>query len=630
MDSTKAVKACHTPSSSSSSSSSSSTSSQILLSKNQGHNVVILVFLVSISCLVPVTSQASGSSTSQAPASTTAAAAPTREPSAPAPAPPPPATTDNKPSSTTNPASNPTSRSAIPPPPPPPPPVIQPAIITTTHAIADTTTTTATTRAHSSKSIHVQISPSETPYGSSQNGGANNGIMLIVSLAVIFGLLASMGGVVFCLFRRRSKKQKIRLFIKGNSTSHTSSSGLDQIDGDDMDTTPGVIPDRRTSNSDMSRALQEMTEQHQNALLSRKSSTLSLGRNYPNQSSPSINGNRMLNPTLPPQNSFPQGGPGYWNTGRGSVDSSSEYRGNQFNDYYGAPPPPPQFPYNGSPVGFNNGSGEHLLSPYHPGYYSNPANGSIARRSSLSPGLYPHPEQHRNHSPLFRAKTISMTGGGGGGYQGGPYHPQPYYSHQPSPGHSSIQLNSNIYGGESSTEELLDPNKSGGRVTPGPGPGPGSGSGVLPEQSTFASPSVSSGGNSSSSGGGSGGNGFDNVYGHPPMRPHSPIDLPNDYHIRRGSSPDIVIPPSITTRRRSMLNPNNIYNNPNQGPYYPPPQHPYHQQPPPSNYIYPQENSGFDHYPTTSQADQAQMTTHELVPKENDATSKDEIVPASS
>ncbi|GJJ76450.1 hypothetical protein EMPS_08809 [Entomortierella parvispora] len=368
--------------------------------------------------------------------------------------------------------------------PPPPPLQQQQPLIPQTNPIAPVTTTVQsfTRKHHSRPSTTGLAEPSETPYYWPENPDnepdANAGIMLTVSLVVIFLVLACMGLVVFCLFRRRSAKRRMHLFSK-SSSSATLTNGLGDLfvkdNGAGGAGAAAAAALRRESfqslgrgggyfggapgdGSDISRALQEMSEHHQNALLSRRSNSMS--------------------PTLGARG----GGSGYWSTsgsatpltggvyGAGSVagggagsssgllasanssgllvhtpqsqgmtrsnsliigsgdyvagpqESTGEFRTSSFDDYYGGTAGSHHAHY--LYPGLGGGS-----SHYNQGGGSGGASVNLSRRSSLSPDIYPHHQSHSNSkqsSPLFRAKTVSVGNGIGQQQYNQNYHPQPY------------------------------------------------------------------------------------------------------------------------------------------------------------------------------------------------------------
>ncbi|KAF9398971.1 hypothetical protein BGX21_006998 [Mortierella sp. AD011] len=335
-----------------------------------------------------------------------------------------------------------------------------------------------------------------------------------------------MGLVVYCLFRRRASKRGLNLFGKGSNSGSSSPNGLNNISSDDL----GTASSRRTSDMDLSRALQEMTEQHHGVLLSRKSSALSLGPNFHGQGAQA--GNRILSPTLSAPRPYSQG-TGYWTSpgsglgiagNRGSFTPGpmepsrdyrgsqySAYRGSQYSDYYGAPGTsqhPPYFNAMGGSLDFS--SSDRLPLPNHHLYRTGSGNFSVGGRSSLSPGLCPNPEPLQNPSPLSRAKTISTYSGHSNpaSAYGAPHHshPYPYYRHPPG---QPIHTVSNTCTAESSSDDIHESDSS--RLT--------------------SEPQVSAAATE--------GCGEANEFAHPQI-------------LNRGVSPNIEIPPSITTRRRSV------------------------------------------------------------------------------
>ncbi|KAG0369957.1 hypothetical protein BC939DRAFT_502868 [Gamsiella multidivaricata] len=244
-------------------------------------------------------------------------------------------------------------------------------------------------------------SPSETPNGTlSPENSKSLSLMLIVSLVVVFVVLAGMGLVVCCLFHRRSAKRR-RLFGKNNGNSNSSSNGIDDMlasaaaakrrdshNGSGLNSS-GIAPGAENGpDLDVTRALQEMTEQHQNVLLSRRSSNLSLG-------SGQHSGSRVLSPTLAPapyaHTSWTSSGP------MEHFDSGREFRNSQYDEFYGRPASglrQPFYPGAGDP---NYSSNEQLVPSYSHRHQSwtngTPSSSSdlnaVSRRSSLSPAFYP-------------------------------------------------------------------------------------------------------------------------------------------------------------------------------------------------------------------------------------------------
>ncbi|KAG0290492.1 hypothetical protein BGZ96_006046 [Linnemannia gamsii] len=327
--------------------------------------------------------------------------------------------------------------------------------------------------------------------------------MLTVSLIVVFVILAGMGLVVYCLFRRRSAKKRMHGFGgiggKNNSGSLGSSvaaggsgigsnrksmtarrqsstslgGGNSVIDtgkgGDPMASALAEMQEqqRRISDVDMSRALQ------QNALLSRRSSTLSLGGFHHHNHHQYVQqnqhpGGRVVSPTLGPARPQSAMTAGYWGSsgpgpagdsaGEGSrrasmsgesivigsgdyvagpLESSPDFRTTVYDELYY---PSRQFlyPSGGGSSGAN--SNEQLLPPQH--QHSNSySNANMSRRSSLSPaGAYvaqQPPEMSvtggngQNPSPIFRTNTINTSSGQN--YQQQMQYQQ-YYPPQPGPG----------------------------------------------------------------------------------------------------------------------------------------------------------------------------------------------------
>ncbi|KAG0336804.1 hypothetical protein BG000_006127 [Podila horticola] len=526
-----------------------------------------------------------------------------------------------------------------------------PPIITTT------TTTTTTVRTFSDNIITIGQSsptksstkttaqvqqPSETPYGYISTDDKNSGMMLTVSLVVVFVVLSAMGIVVFCLFKRRNAKHRMGLFGKNNGTS---ASGL----GDFM--SPGAEAKKRESikgasgsEMDLNReSLQEMSEQHQNTLMARRSSTLSLGSL---QQQHHANRGSMLSPTSPARpNSV---GSNHWGGSahgtpvlghHGSAHNSmvmgndfvsrpmSEFRNSQYDEYYG--PPHASYMYPGgtsSGAGSINYSSNEQLMQYPPAPFThhNGSGSNMSRRSSLSPGLYPSQPAMSQNSPIARSKTISVT------HSSGAYAPPPpqqqqqqYYSHAqqpyhttyhsqpisvPAPVHQQARVNSAPIPTvvSNSSEDLSGSNIT--TSTHSPTETTATDDAGSEEQKRSLTP-VGSGANNHHSGehgwrpqsmsavSGS------SVGAHMSMPPHDDSGRPQSMvgHHQHSSSTNshssspanLVIPPSITTRRRSQMNnPNtsSMYSDhgmgmqpPMQGYYTNPHSVYYHQPPPPSS-----------------------------------------------
>ncbi|KAF9933801.1 hypothetical protein FBU30_004399 [Linnemannia zychae] len=177
-----------------------------------------------------------------------------------------------------------------------------------------TVTTSSSTNSDSSKHhpspTHHEVQPSGTPSRVVGNSSeSNNRIMLMASLIAVFVVLAGMGLVVYCLFRRRSAKRRIHLFgsvgnnknalgsldssvagpTSGNggggrksfgenrsNSKSLSVGGISSIGNngcnDPMAAALAAMQEqqRRISDLDVSRASQVMTEQHQAAMMARR------------------------------------------------------------------------------------------------------------------------------------------------------------------------------------------------------------------------------------------------------------------------------------------------------------------------------------------------------------------------
>ncbi|KAF9571658.1 hypothetical protein EC968_000326 [Mortierella alpina] len=362
------------------------------------------------------------------------------------------------------PSHTPTNAPVVPSPRPPPrttapplPPVQSPS--TTDTAPPTTTTTTVrtfsdnvitiapgTTKTESSKTRTV--SPTGKPYGVIPSGDQNGGLMLTISLAVVFSVLAGLGLVVFCLFRRRSAKRRMHIFGKNHSHDLLEVIGQSHNKQQHGNKNTGAGDDsiRRLSSNEAA-ALQEMSEQsRQSVRLSRRSSSQSLGQGG-GSGSGGHQSMHMLSPRLSTarplssshwsgSSSGPRGNSasnsiviGSGEYVAGPLESSGEFRNSQYDDYnnnsYGGLPQPPRPLYPGPGGGSSNyNSNEQLLlhqqqqqqqqqqHPFqHPSSYSS---ADLSRCSSLSTGLHPpsHPQSEPIYlpSPMFRAKTLQTPG----------------------------------------------------------------------------------------------------------------------------------------------------------------------------------------------------------------------------
>ncbi|KAG0026468.1 hypothetical protein BGZ81_006334 [Podila clonocystis] len=519
---------------------------------------------------------------------------------------------------------------------------VAPPIITTTTTVRTFSDNVITIGGGSSTKSSTQTSnrirqPSETPYGFVSSDDKNGGTMLTVSLVVVFVVLSAMGLVVFCLFKRRNAKHRMGVFGKTNNGSSTG--GL----GDFM--SPGAEARKRESikgasgsEMDLKReSLQEMSEQHQNTLMARRSSTLSLGSL---QQQHHANRGSMLRPVSPVRpNSV---GSNHWGGSvhgkpHGSAHNSMvmgndfisrpmspEFRNSQFDEYYG--PPHASYMYPGgtsSGAGsINYSSNEQLMQyPQAPFTHHNGSGSNMSRRSSLSPGLYPYQPEMFQNSPVARSKTISVTHSSGvyalpppqqqHPYQT-PYHSQPISA--PAPVHQQPRVNSapipTIV--SNSSEELSGSNITTPTQTPTESERASSTVNTddagSEEQKRSLTP-VGSGANKHRSGEhgwrpqsmsvlpGSG------VGAHMSMPPHDDSGRPQSMmgHHHHSSSTNshspspanLLIPPSITTRRRSQMNnpsTSSMFSDhsvgmqpPMQGYYTKPHNVYYHQPPPPSS-----------------------------------------------
>ncbi|CAO3566870.1 unnamed protein product [Mortierella alpina] len=463
------------------------------------------------------------------------------------------------------PSSNPTADPVVPSPRPPPvrttsqapptesPTSTAPAPITTTTTVRTFSDNVLTIGPGSTKTESSKTrAPSATgnPYGVIPPGDQNGGLMLTISLAVVFSVLAGLGLVVFCLFRRRSAKRRMHIF--GKNHSHDLLEVLGQSHNS-KNAGAGDQSLRRLSSNDA--AFQEMSEQSRNSVrLSRRSSSQSLGQGGSGHQSM-----HMLSPRL--STARPQSS-GHWSGSSGPrgnnasdsiiigsgeyvagpLESSGEFRNSQYDDYssYGGLPQPPRPLYPGPGGGSSSyNSNEQLLlhqqqqqqHPFQqPGSYSS---ADLSRRSSLSAGVHPlppHPHSEPIHlqSPLLRAKTLQT-----GSYPG------------------------------SSSESLAGPPPQRASGTPSRTPSADSGSSLPPHMAHAhlqdlsrprSMPMLNNMGlatpshpprHTSASMGGHPGAAVEHVL---PERPYSMMPLNN-------SASNLVIPPSITTRPRSVMTP---------------------------------------------------------------------------
>ncbi|KAG0028164.1 hypothetical protein BGZ82_008573 [Podila clonocystis] len=519
------------------------------------------------------------------------------------------------------------------------PPIIATTTTTTVRTFSDNVITIgggSSTKSSTQTSNRIR-QPSETPYGFVSTDDKSGGMMLTVSLVVVFVVLSAMGLVVFCLFKRRNAKHRMGVFGKTNNGSSTD--GLEDF------MSPGAEARKRESikgasgsEMDLKReSLQEMSEQHHNTLMARRSSTLSLGSL---QQQHHVNRGSMLSPVRPnsvgsnhwggPVHGTPVLGP------HGSAHNSmvigndfisrpmSEFRNSQFDEYYG--PPHASYMYPGgasSGAGsINYSSNEQLMQyPQAPFTHYNGSGSNMSRRSSLSPGLYPYQPEMSQNSPVARSKTISVTHSSGAyalppPQQQQPYH-TPYYSQPisaPAPVHQQPRVNSapipTIV--SNSSEELSGSTVTTPTHTPTESVRGASSTANTDdagsEEQNRSLTAVGSDANSHRSGEhgwrpqsmfalpGSG------VGAHMSMPPHDdsgrPQSMMGHHHHSsstnsHSSSPaNLVIPPSITTRRRSQMNnpsTSSMFSDhgvdmqpPMQGYYTNPHNVYYHQPPPPS------------------------------------------------
>ncbi|KAF9181258.1 hypothetical protein BGZ50_005626, partial [Haplosporangium sp. Z 11] len=385
---------------------------------------------------------------------------------------------------------------------------------TTTISFSDNIITVAPTYTSSTTSTTKRVRPSETPYETTPSPNTNGGIMLTVSLAVVFSVLAGMGLVVCCLFRRR-KKRRMNVFGKGSNSNASSKDELDEI------MAAAVTGHHRNSTLvPGGSGTQEMSEQRHSAHPSNGGSTLSIGPGLHRQGSIPLN--HMLSPGLSATRPASMGS-GYWNgsTGghresmansmvngsgdyvTGEPESSGEFRNSYHEQYYGTPSvghSPLLDPVVNGGIGVatspNYNSREQLLLHQH--QYSNGYSSNASSRSNLSPGLHPQQDALQNSSPNFRANTTSLGSVSDHHYP----LPPPFYGHPPTaPGASMPQ------------------------------------SGVRPLSDSYGSLNVGGSSNSLHADGTT-------------MRPQSMMPLNNPA--------TFVIPPSITSRPRSSMRNYNV------------------------------------------------------------------------
>ncbi|KAK3827799.1 MAG: hypothetical protein J3Q66DRAFT_5103 [Benniella sp.] len=251
--------------------------------------------------------------------------------------------------------------------------------------------------------ISVESRPSETPYGTIKDHSSNGGTMLIVSLAVVFAVLAGMVLVAVCLFCRR--RQQLKATGKGSNSVMTSTGALgDILAVQRKDSSTGGFTISGGTDSNRQSLIIEpsrvMTEQHYNELLVRRSTES--GR-YSQSTRPN---SRMLSPTLAPARPN-----GYWGgphagVRSGSTDTSTVYSTNEcisgslespHDEYNRATYTPPYLPYAGANGGSSAySSDEQLLSSRYP-----------SRRPSLSPGLPPQSEVNQSPGPIVMSSSLA-------------------------------------------------------------------------------------------------------------------------------------------------------------------------------------------------------------------------------
>ncbi|KAF9982563.1 hypothetical protein BGZ75_005969 [Mortierella antarctica] len=402
--------------------------------------------------------------------------------------------------------------------------------------------------------------------------------MLTISLAVVFSVLAGLGLVIFCLFRRRSAKRRMHIF--GKNHSHDV---LEVIGQSHNGKNPGGAGDdslRRLSSNEAA-ALQEMSEQsRQSVRLSRRSSSQSLGQGG--------NGHQSMHLLSPRLSAARPHSSGHWSGSSGPrgnsasnsivigsgeyvagpLESSGEFRNSQYDDYnsYGGLPQPPRPLYPGPGGGSSSyNSNEQLLLHQHQHPFQNASSYSstdLSRCSSLSTGLHPppHPQSEpiQLPSPLFRAKTLQTGSYPGSSSESLSGPPPPHRPSGPSSRNHSADSGSSLPP-HMANAHLQDTSRP--RSMP-----------VLNGMGT-ATPSHLSRPMSASIG--HPGVAVENMH---PERPHSMMPL-------NTSSSNLVIPPSITTRPRSVMTaqPSSYYtespyplqnysnSNSNHNSYFPPP-----------------------------------------------------------
>ncbi|KAF9919311.1 hypothetical protein BX616_008329 [Lobosporangium transversale] len=281
---------------------------------------------------------------------------------------------------------------------------------TTTSPILGITITmaTTTTRTFVDNIITVDRPPSSTNTSASQglvptgspNGVAkddkNGGLMLIVSLAVVFGVLAGMGMVICCLLHRRSAKRRQHLFGKGPSPhSVLVSAGKNKAGAKDQEGSGPTIDEGSS---------QEMAEHHRNTHLSRIDSTVSLGQRTlglaTRQDSRNLSSTQAYSQYTGPNGEVALSG--------GQIDMMYGLGNSQYDGYYSTSNISQQLVYPNAFAGAPDyNSNDQLLLPHPPSLHpSAPSSLNSSRRSSQSPALQLQSEISQIPSPPFGATIV--------------------------------------------------------------------------------------------------------------------------------------------------------------------------------------------------------------------------------
>ncbi|KAG0234397.1 hypothetical protein BGX31_004574 [Mortierella sp. GBA43] len=301
--------------------------------------------------------------------------------------------------------------------------------------VEPTTMTTTSSRSFSDNIITVDLpsttqttktvnsTPSESPYGVIKSNNKDGRTMLIVSLAVVFAVLAGIVLVIMCLFCRRRRRKDV--FGKASNSrvdSILASAGQHRSGG-----SGGADGNGASSVVASSHVVQEMTEQHHDVLQGRRGSNLSQGSGYYTQGSrPS---SRVLSPTSTPTRSFTRatgnwsGTPSGLGSGNmdastitsngecasGSLESSQDLRSSQYGESYLQTYAPPHPPYAITPGGSSaSSSNDQLLNSNHSSHRSSPSlRPQLEALQTLSTS---NQMDYRSDSPLGRPQSMASQG----------------------------------------------------------------------------------------------------------------------------------------------------------------------------------------------------------------------------